>query len=536
MTTGEAIVAQLEKWDVDNIFGLSGSSILPILDALRKQGSIHYWTVRHEESAAFMASAYAKLTGKLGVCLAHAGPGAAHLINGLYDAHKDRYPVLAITGQVATGKIGSSAKQSSDESLMFVGCTGFSRQIAAPSEALEILVAAMRYAIAMNDVAHVAVPTDLLAQPIPNESWYAPETYLTCPPQVDPAAIVEAAKIINHGQRPVILMGQGAIKEAQMVQTMGEKLNAPIITSLAAKGALPEAHPLVTGPLGEAGTQASIWAVRAADVLIVLGSTWWPKAFIPTEVPVVQVDIRPTAIGEGHPVDVAVVGSMKEVLPKLTEKLQPRPHQESLSHFHTLETESPDSFPAHPAHILSLIRKHLPKGAIIALDTGLVTLWYGSEFPAENETTLISGRWRSMGFALPAALAAKAAKPNVPVVALTGDGGFAMTGMEFATAVQHNLPVTVIIFNNSILGEEAIKQQKAHFPVYGMSLKNPDFGAFADAAGGQGFHPQTTKELDEAIKQAFHSKRPALVDIPTLFIAPPTLTENVQELTQAMRT
>ncbi len=534
MNVGEAIVAQLRQWGIKDVFGLSGSSILPLLEALRRQDHIHYWTVRHEESAAFMASAYAKLTGKLGVCLAHAGPGAAHLINGLYDAHKDRYPVLAITGQVARDKMGTSYKQSSDESLMFVGCTGFSRSIAAPQEALEILAAAMRYAIAMNDVAHVSVPSDLLAQPISNTSLYPPEPYLTTPPRVDPTTIDEAVKVLNAAKNPVILMGRGAIKDAQTVQAVAEQLQAPVITSLPAKGCLPETHPLVIGPIGEAGTDAALAAVQSCDVMLVLGSTWWPSQFIPKETRVVQVDLRPTTIGVSHPATVGIVGSIQEVLPKLTEKLASRRPREIPFHPQPFQTGSRDPFPAHPASILARIRQHLPKGAIITVDTGLVTLWYGRAFPARNETTLLSGRWRSMGFALPAALAAKIARPDAPVIALTGDGGFAMTGMEFATAVRYDLAVTVVVFNNGLLGEEAIKQTNANMPIYGMDLTNPDFSAFAMATGGLGFHPQTERELDDALEKALHSKQPSLVDVPTLLAAPPTLTESPQELGESV--
>ncbi len=530
MQVGEAMVAQMARWGIKDLFGLSGSSILPLLDALRRQGTIHYWTVRHEESAAFMASAYAKLTGRLGVCLAHAGPGAAHLINGLYDAHKDRYPVLAITGQVATDHIGTCYKQSSDESLMFAGCTGFSRQVAAPGEAVELLAAAMRYAIAMHDVAHVGIPSDLLSQLLPDTSLYDPEPYSIAPPQVDPAAIDKAAKIIDAAQNPVILMGQGALKDAKAVLALAEHLDAPVITSLPAKGSLPESHPLVMGPLGEAGTDAAVGAVHNADVLLMLGSTWWPTQFMPKEVRVVQVDLRPTAIGSAHPAAVGVVGLIHDVLPHLKDKLPPRPrHHRSQSRPSKMGFDG-DAFPAHPQAILALIRKHLPNGSVIAVDTGLVTLWYGRTFPAREETTLLSGRWRSMGFALPAALAAKAARSDVPVVALAGDGGFAMTGMEFATAVQHNLPITVVVFNNGTLGEEAVKQITADLPVYGMDLRNPDFAMFAKAAGGQGFHPRTTRELDEALEEAIRSYRPALVDVPTLFVAPPALTESAQQL------
>lgn len=481
-----------------------------------------------------MASAYAKLTGPLGVCLVHAGPGAAHLINGLYDAHQDRYPVLAMTGQVATDHIGTSYKQSSNESLMFAGCTGFSRHIASPGEALEILVAAMRYAIAMNDVAHVAIPADVLSQTLPNASLYDPEPYLTTPPHTDPAAIDQAAKIMDLAKNPLILMGQGARQSAKAVLALAEYWHTPVITSLPAKGSLPETHPLVVGPLGEAGTDASLMAIHNADVLLVLGCTWWPAKFMPQEVRVVQVDRRPTAIGSGHPAAVGIIGQVHDVLPALQDKLPPRSRQEQPLGRPPAAGVS-DAFPAHPQAILARLRAHLPDGAVIAVDTGLVTLWYGRTFPARQKTTLISGRWRSMGFALPAAMAAKAAMPDVPVVALAGDGGFAMTGMEFATAVQHHLPITVVVFNNGLLGEEAIKQEKANLPVYGMNLRNPDFAAFAEAAGGLGFRPRTARGLDEALQEAIRSRRPALVDVPTLFAAPPPDTHRKRPASRAQR-
>lgn len=525
MNVGEAFVRQLGEWGVDTVFGVSGSSLIPILEAFRRQERVRYVTVRNEESAAFMASAHAKLTGRLGVCVAHAGPGAAHLVNGLYDAHKDRYPVLAITGQVPTEKVGTTYKQAADEDTMFTGCTGFSRQVAAPDEALIILTSAMRYAIVAGDSAHVAVPQDLLAAEFAGSEPVPAPTYLEARPALDGGAVDEIARVLQRARRPVILMGMGARRAADAALALAERLGAAVMTSLLAKGALPEQHPLVVGPVGEAGTEAALAAAKAADVILVLGSTWWPATFMPTSAQVVQVDTRPTAIGAGTPVTIGLVARVEDVLPELLRRVDSRPGK-GADVKRRRDVAPPEAFPAHPALILSLVRTHLPDDAIIAVDTGLVTLWYGRSFPARKERTLISGRWRTMGYGLPAALAAKAACPDRTVVALVGDGGFAMTGLELLTAIQHDLRVTVLIFNNGLLGEEAAKQEKAGLRVFGMDLKHGDWASLAKACGAVGLRPQDVRELDGYLDNALRAPRTTVLDIPTRYVAPPSLIES----------
>lgn len=523
MHVGEAIIQQLEQWNVEALFGVSGSSLLPMIDALRRQSTIRYVTVRHEEAAALAASAYAKLTGRPGVCWAHAGPGAAHLINGLYDAHKDGYPVLAITGQVPTDKMGTPYKQAADADLMFVGCTGFSRTVTAASAALPILVEAMRYAVSMGDVAHVAIPSDLLAvdlQDVPLRPW---DPFLTIAPQVDSDAVNAAAQLLDGARHPIILMGYGARDEASTVLAMAERMQAPIITSLPAKGSLDEGHPLVCGPIGEAGTSKAAAAVQEADAVLILGSSWWPQQFMPQNARVVQVDVRPTAMGAQHPVDIGIVGRSADVLPALAQRLRARTRAVAPVPAGSEDVGAGDQFPAHPARIMQVLRDQLPRGAVVAVDTGLVTLWYGRCFPARQETTLISGRWRTMGFGVPAAVAAKVARPRAAVVAVVGDGGFGMAAMEFVTAVQHRLPIVVLVLNNGLLGEEAAKQDIAGMPIYGMDLQNPRWAAFAEACGGRGYHPADVSDLAECLRDALTHPLPALIDIPTRFAAPPTL-------------
>lgn len=521
---GQMIVAQLHRWGVERVFGLSGSSILPLIEGLRRDAGVRYVTVRHEETAALMASAYAKFTGRLGVCVAHAGPGAAHLINGLYDARQDHAPVLALTGQISTQKMGTVTKQSSQAELMFGDCVGFSRTVAAPSQVLEIIWAAMRYAISMEDVAHVALPSDILASSGPGSTAIrAPEPFLAPSPAVDLQAIRTASDLLTRAQNPVIVMGRGAISEASNVLALAEKLNAPLITSLFAKGSVPEDHPLVMGPIGEAGTDAARAAASTADAILILGSTWWPASFMPANPTIVQVDLRPTAIGAQHPVQVGLVGPISEVLVEIQKHLSPASAERKVTPWRHAHEAVDDDFPWHPARVMHHLRRHLPSGAIVAVDTGLATLWYGRTFPAQMETTLISGRWRTMGFALPAALAAQAARPDAAVVALVGDGGMGMTGMEFVTAVKYHWPIVVVVLNNAILGEEAARQEKAGTPVFGMDLLNPDFSAFAEACGGVGFHPCNGEELDHALHQAFTGNQPTLIDVKTRYLAPSSL-------------
>lgn len=526
MTVADAIAEELALWGGTDVFGLAGSSFLPLLSAVAAQDGLRYHGVRHEEAAALMASAQSKLTGAVGICVAHAGPGAAHLVNGLYDAHKDGVPVLAITGQVPTPQIGTDFKQASEQDLMFSGCAGYSRMVSSPDTALDLLEGALRYAVSAKDVAHLAVPSDLFYARYDGRPPRAAGSHLAPRADVDVEAIAEAAELLRAAKRPIFLLGRGARGCAGEVLELAERLRAAVIPTLFAKGCAREDHPLVQGVLGEAGTDRARAVAAEADLVLILGSTWWPVSFLPQHPTVIQVDVRPTVIGAGHPLRLGITGRVEDVVAELLRKVP----DEGL-----MPPEAPavGSDPGdadgsiHPEATMRSLRRHLGAGSVIAVDTGLTTLWYGRSFPAEDEVTLISGRWRTMGFALPAAIGAKLARPAATVVALAGDGGFMMTAGELLTAVAERLPIVVIVLQNGVLGEEMVKQQGQGFSEFGIDLTNPDFAKLAEACGAKGYRAKSVHELDEALDLALQADGPTLIDVGTATVAPPTLDTKV---------
>jgi len=523
VNVGEVIAAQLENWGVQRVYGLPGSSFLPLLEALERRGSPRFVTVADEANAALMASAHAKLTGGLGVCLAHAGPGAARLAAGLWDARKDQVPVLALTGQVPEERIGTAYKQASDETRMMGGPAGLSLQLNAAGQTVEILTQAMRHAVALGDSAHVALPEDLLAADCGACRPTSPAPYVQRAPALAEDRARIAAGLLAAARRPVILMGRGALGARREVLELAERLQAPVITTLFAKGALSEEHPLVVGPLGEAGTDAAGEAARSADILLAAGSTWLPRSFLPDDVQVIQVDQRATAVHAGVADLVAIVADARQALaaivaelPELSRSPRRRPEAQGAP----ADTDEG----VHPAAIMQALRSALPDGAVVAVDTGLDTLWYGRAFPARSETTLVSGRWRTMGFALPAAIAAKLERPRAPVVAIAGDGGFMTSMQEFPTAVEERLAIAVLVLRNGTLGEERGRARLSGYRrTSPMRLPQPDFALFARACGGQGLSARTSAELRRAIGQALAADGPALVDVATAYAVPDAL-------------
>ena len=523
MNVAQRIAQELETFGVRRIYGLAGSSFLPLVEAIAERGALRFVPVAEEASAALMASAEAKLTGGLGVCLAHAGPGAAHLATGLWDAHKDRVPVLALTGQVPTAKIGTNYKQAADLTTLMAGPAGFTAQVASAEEAPWLLTEALRHALTMSDSAHLALPEDLLAQPCGTPGPISAAPYQPAAPRLDLRLAHEAAERLWAAEYPLVIMGRGARGAAGQVLALAEALQAPVITTLFAKGALAEDHPLVLGPLGEAGTDRAAAAARRADVVLLIGATWWPQAFLPQDVDVLQVDRRATAMLAVQPRLTAIVAdaaeACEEIRKRLPEGRRPpyRPVGEDLG-------EEGEGAGIHPRRIMREFRDAVPEGAVICVDTGLDTLWYGRAFQARSETTLVSGRWRTMGFALPAAIAAKLSRPDAPVVAIAGDGGFLTSMQEFATAVREGLALTVLLLRNGTLGEEQARQVVSGFGGQGlMRVATPDFVRFAQAMGGEGRRARTVEELRHALREAAPARRPMLIDVDTALVWPRTL-------------
>jgi len=459
-TVAEKLVAQLAELGVERIYGIPGDSNLPFVEALRKQKKIKFILMRHEESAAFAASAEAKLTGKLGVCLSIAGPGATNLITGLMDAAVDRVPVLALTGQVSQSLVGTESLQEIDQIELFRTFCVFSESIAKKDQALKLLTLAVKKAYSYRGVAHLSMPTDVLAEPLEGKLWKREKHVFTQDMKPSRENLEKARELIRKSRRPVIFAGFGALHAKKELLALAEKLSSPIATTTRAKGIVPEEHPLALGVLGALGTHVAARALTLADLLIVIGTGFRQNALVP-EIPKIQCDIDTSRIGKSFPVEVPLAGDSRLTLMELLEIVEEKEGDrdflreiEKLREEYLKEIEF-DAIqkvkPLHPGYIIQKIRAHAEEDAVISIDVGDHTYWFYKRYLCRREKTLLSANLASMGFALPAAIASKFLMPEKQVIAVTGDGGFAMVMADFTTAVKEKLDINVVLFNDGRL-------------------------------------------------------------------------------------
>ncbi|MGE5528128.1 MAG: thiamine pyrophosphate-binding protein [Patescibacteria group bacterium] len=522
-TVAELIVAQLSAWGVKTIYGYPGETILLLLDALARQSGIRFVEVRHEANAAFMASAEAKLLGRLGVCLADAGPGAVNLLNGVADASADQVPILALTGSTA-GEAETDREESRrlpPEQTLLRPFFAFSAAVASPETAVDILACAMRTALGRGTAAHVAIPRRLLGR-LAELEIRPPEPYLIAAPAKAVESLERVIEILNEAERPMILAGKGCRGQGEGVASLAEQWGAGIITTMPAKGVVPGEHPLAVGGLGEGGSEASSDLLAEADLLLVLGATWWPPAYVPQEIRIVQIDANPESIGSRAPVYHGYVGRIAEVLPRLMAGVEAQIRGQWLGRIEAarrrwlerIEYEAVRvTQPMSPQYVMRALEEALAPDAIVALDVGDHAIWFNRVFTGARQEVLASGNWRSMGFGLPAAIQAKLNHPERQVIALVGDGGLNMALPEFATAVQHRAPVKVVVINNGCLATERNRMLAGNLRPEGTGLFNPDFAAYAEACGGHGYRVDRPQELEEALARALRDEEPCIVDI-----------------------
>ncbi|MDD4237999.1 MAG: thiamine pyrophosphate-binding protein [Desulfotomaculaceae bacterium] len=524
-----AIVEQLDAWGVHNAYGLVGDDIFHIMDALAHQDKVHFYHVKHEETAALMASTQAKLNGQVGICIADGGPGTLHLMNGLADACTDHVPVLAITGQVNLRQIGTNAKQYIDQQSLMRPLAAYSTLLCNPSALPQVMESAYRTAVAGRSVAHVSIPMDVLPMPCgDNTIPYAP--YLHTEPASSTEVILGALEIMRRSQRPVILVGAGGRKASEAVGELALRWGAAVVNTLAGTGVTARSHPLYAGGVGHAGSPASSKILQQADLCLIVGANWWPQEYVPKSIPIIQIDINPANVGATTPVTYGLVGDAGKIIAELTNGLDGNANQAWRQSIQTeisawlkeLDSEAAVSgTPVNPAFLIRALQNTAPDDAIISLDTGDHTVWFGRVFRPVRQQVLLSGKWRTMGYGLPAAMAAAINRPNQKSIALVGDGGFAMTMSDFLTAVRYNLPITVIVVNNNALAMEKNKMRAGGLLPEGTSLHNPDFARYAADCGGLGLKVGHSADLEPALREAINSKRPSLLDVDTSDLAVP---------------
>jgi pyruvate dehydrogenase (quinone) len=487
--------------------------------------------VRHEEAAAFMACGFAKHTGKLGVCLATTGPGAAHLINGLYDAKFDSMPVLAITGTTFHDLGGLRFMQDLDTKVLMQDVSLFNVEITGPAHAVTVMNRACRAALGHRGVAHITIAKDVQAMPLSADKLstenHGLRTSGSWLPTADSAASKQlqvAADILNAGKRVAILVGQGALHARSEVEQLAERLGAPVAKALLGKAVLPDDSPFTTGGIGHLGTQPTQWVMQNCDTLLILGSTMpWIDAYPqPGQARGVQVDLNPDRLGLRYPVEAGLVGDVKATAAALLPLLQHQADRSFLSEaqrrmgdwvalLDRLET-SPRT-PLPPQTVIRALSDLIDEDAIISLDCGTNTHYSARHLRLRAGQKLTSaGLLATMAPGLPYAIAASFAYPKRQSIAITGDGGFAMLMAELSTATQYKLPVKVVVLKNNSLAEVRFEQMDLGNPEFGCDLYPIDFVAVAKACGADGFRCEKPEEVRPAIAAALRSPRAALVE------------------------
>lgn len=533
MNVCDALLDILAGYGVKYIFGIPGDAINELTESIRKQDKIRFIHVMHEESGAFAAAAQAKLTGELAVCAGTAGPGAIHLLNGLYDAKMDHAPVLAITGQVETSLAGTSYQQEVDLVSLFKDVAYFNQSVVNAEQMPELATIACQTALAKHGVAHLNIPSNISSQKV--RDYKAQKQVLRNVFRVVPCRedLQAAAKVINDARKPCILAGIGARGAVKELLSLAMKIHAPVIKALRGKDILPDDHPLTLGGLGLLGTEPSLEAMNSCDVLVVIGSDFPYHDFYPDNaVPVVQVDHEMHRIGRRHNVSHPLPGdariTLQELLPLLDQNGDGsflNSCQQKMKKWNAEQSkeETSGEEPIHPQAVARAVSELAAEDAVVCCDTGAVTVWGARHFRIKGQQRFtLSGDLASMAFALPAAIGASLIYPERQVIALCGDGGFAMLMGDFATAVKYKLPVKVVIFNNGKLGLIQMEQEaRSGNPEYETGLHNPDYDAFARSCGAKGYTVRHASELDDTLQTALRSPGPCIVNV---FVNPGELT------------
>src|SRR5882724_5248994 len=533
MTAAEVLIEGLIDWGIEFVFGLPGDGINGIMEALRtRQDKIRFVQVRHEESAAFMACAYSKFTGKLGVCLATSGPGGIHLLNGLYDAKMDGQTVLAITGLQFHDLIGTYTQQDIALDKLFMDVAVFNERIMGPTHVENITDLACRTALAYHTVSHIAFPVDLQEKEVKerqrskrNVPHHTSDVYARGARVPDNVDLENAAEILNQGKKVAILAGRGALNATDELEQTAEMLAAPIIKALLGKAAVPDDSPYTTGGIGLLGTKPSQEAMEDCDTLLMVGTSFPYIEFMPKpgQARGVQIELDPKRIGLRYPVEVGLIGDSRRALRALLPHLQRNENRSFLEHAQAGTKEwwklmeergSREERPMKPQVVAWELGKRLSDTAIVSSDSGTIATWFARQIPAKRgQMYSLSGTLATMANGLPYAIAAQIAYPERQCIAFVGDGGFSMLMAEFATAVKYQLPIKVIIIKNNTLG--MIKWEQMVFlgnPEFGCELQPIDFVAFAKACGGTGMAIEDPVDCGRMLDRALATPGPVIVE------------------------
>jgi pyruvate dehydrogenase (quinone) len=528
-TVAEVMVEVLSDAGARRCYGVPGDTLNYFTDAIRKS-DIRWVHTRHEEAAAFAAGADALLTDQLALCAGSCGPGSLHFINGLYESHRNRAPVVLIASQIVRDELGFDFPQEVDFKSVYATGTVFCEEIRTPAQARRMTAMAAQAALSRRGAAVLIMPADVSMAKAPDEPPFAVHR---ARPVVRPSdtELDRIAEVLNAGRKVALYGGSGCEHAHDQVVALAERLQAPVARTSRAKDFLGYANPFDVGMTGVFGTEGGYHALKTCDTLLLLGCDFAWRQFYPSKARIVQVDIEGAHLGRRHPVEIGVVGdvgpTLDALLPRITARTEHAFLDEALAHMrkaeaaiekpaHEKPSKAHDKAAIHPQYLVETIARHAGPDAIYTADGGSPMVWCLRHVPSTGRNrTLVSLSHGTMANAMPQALGAKAAFPDRPVISLSGDGGLAMLLGDLLTAVQETLPIKVCVFDNSSLGFVELEQKVEGLLDAFTNLENPDFGRVAEAMGLWGRRVEHAHDLDEAVRQWLEAPGPALLDVVT---------------------
>ena len=527
MNIAQYMVELMHEAGIKRIWGVTGDSLNGLADALRKENAIEWVGTRHEEVAAFAAGAEAEITGKLAVCAGSCGPGNMHLINGLYNCYRNKSPVLAIASDIPSSEVGTNYFQETDPVHLYKECSVYCEKITSPAQIPQVLETAMRQAILKKGVSTLVIPGDVLLMELPKNiqlKWQQP-----IPPAFPPSSdeILLFNELLSHSKRTVLFCGAGCKDAREEVIALAKKLKAPIAHALRGKEYIEYDNPYDVGMTGLLGFASGYYAMESADTVILLGTGFPFRNFYPKDATIIQVDIDPAVIGRHTQVDLGIVADVKAtinaLLPLLMENQDEKFLNACLDHYKKTRADmdklaeiKPKSTLIHPQTLFKLISEKAADNTIFSCDVGTPTLWSARYLKiGENRRLIGSFNHGSMANAMPQAIGAQIVDRNRPVIAMCGDGGFSMLMGDFLSLVEHNLPVKIVVLNNSSLSFVNLEMKAAGFVSTATDMKNPSFAAIAEACGIKGIKAKDPHKLGDAIDEFLAHPGAALLEVIT---------------------
>ena len=523
----EQLIDTLVKSGVERIYAVTGDSLNEVNEAVRKNDQIKWIHVRHEETGAYAAAAEAQLTGRPGCCAGSSGPGHIHLINGLYDAHRSGAPVIAIASTIPTGEFGTEYFQETNTIKLFNDCSYYNEVATTPTQFPRMLQSAIQTAVTRKGVSVIGLPGDLAkasAVAVDSSVINYPAPPEVCPSEED---LAQLADMLNKHTRITLFCGIGCRGAHEEVIALSEKLNAPVVYTFKGKMEVQYENPYEVGMTGLLGMPSGYYSMHEAEVLLMLGTDFPYSAFLPDDIKIAQIDIKPERLGRRAKVDIGLCGDVKLSIQSLLRMLNPKTDDsfllKQLKRYEGVKKDlaaytedKGDVNKIHPEYVMSEIDKLSSDDAVFTVDTGMTCVWGARYLQATGKRHMLgSFNHGSMANALPQAIGAALAYPDRQVVALCGDGGLSMTLGDLETVVQYKLPIKIIVFNNRSLGMVKLEMEVDGLPDWQTNMLNPDFAQVAEAMGMTGFNVSDPEEVLTTLLNAFELDGPVLVNIMT---------------------